>query len=117
MLNLKNSWQPWLRLSKAQTQLAFYEQVFGWIFTDYGPEYRAFTDGKLDGGFYQSDMQSSTTTGAVLVVIYSEDLERTQEVVVAAGGNVIKPIYDFPGGRRFQFTDPHGNELAVWSDK
>ncbi len=96
---------------------AFYEQVFGWIFTDYGPDYRAFTDGKLDGGFYQSDMQSSTTTGAVLVVIYSEDLERTQEVVVAAGGNVIKPIFDFPGGRRFQFTDPHGNELAVWSDK
>ena len=95
---------------------AFYERVFGWTFTDYGEEYRAFNDGDLDGGFYASDLRSSTTNGAALVVLYASDLERIRDTVVTNGGTVIREIFSFPGGRRFHFTDPHGNELAVWSD-
>lgn len=95
---------------------AFYEQAFGWEFTDYGPEYRAFTDGKLDGGFRQSDTRASTEDGSALVVLYAKDLEAAHAKVTASGGSIIREIFSFPGGRRFHFTDPHGNELAVWSD-
>lgn len=95
----------------------FYESVFAWVFTDYGPDYRAFKDAQLDGGFFRAEMQSSTDNGAALVVFYAEDLERCQSAVQAAGGEIVKAIFAFPGGRRFQFTDPNGNELAVWSDK
>jgi uncharacterized protein len=94
---------------------AFYALAFGWTFTSYGDEYHAFNDGQLDGGFYKSDLVSSTSTGAALVVIYAEDLEATCERVVASGGRVCREIFSFPGGRRFHFLDPHGNELAVWS--
>jgi len=94
----------------------FYERAFGWKFTDYGPEYRAFSDGKLDGGFRRADVKASTATGSALVVLYAADLEATREKVVASGGTIVQDIFSFPGGRRFQFTDPHGNELAVWSD-
>jgi predicted enzyme related to lactoylglutathione lyase len=96
---------------------AFYSKTFGWTFTDYGPEYRAFNDGKLDGGFYRSDLKSCTSNGAALVVLYADQLEATEEKVVANGGSICKEIFSFPGGRRFQFLDPHGNELAIWSDK
>ena len=98
----------------AATQ-AFYEQAFAWVFTRYGPQYSAFTDGTLDGGFYQSEQHSSTDNGAVLVVLYAADLEQTRDRVLAIGGAIAKDIFDFPGGRRFHFTDPSGNELAVWS--
>lgn len=94
---------------------AFYSQVFGWTFVDWGPEYRAFNDGRLDGGFYKSDACSDTATGAVLVIFKTDDLEAKQRAVEAAGGTIVKPIFSFPGGRRFQFSDPSGNELAVWS--
>ena len=96
---------------------AFYAAAFGWTFTDYGPEYRAFSDGKLDGGFFKSELQSRTTYGAALVVLFARDLEATRDRLSAAGGSVCKEIFSFPGGRRFHFLDPHGNELAVWSDK
>jgi predicted enzyme related to lactoylglutathione lyase len=96
---------------------AFYSKTFGWTFTDYGPEYRAFNDGKLDGGFFKSDLKSNSSHGAALVVLYADDLEAAREAVVANGGSICKEIFSFPGGRRFQFLDPHGNELAVWSDK
>ncbi len=94
---------------------SFYENAFGWSFTDYGEEYRAFSDGKLNGGFYKSELSSSTDTGATLVVLYATDLEKTREAVVKSGGIIVKEIFSFPGGRRFHFTDPNGNELAVWS--
>ena len=94
----------------------FYEKAFNWIFTDYGPEYRAFTDNKIDGGFYKSEYRSSTKNGAALVIFYASDLEKTKETVISSGGTVVKDIFTFPGGRRFHFTDPNGNELAVWSD-
>jgi len=96
---------------------SFYETAFGWSFTDYGPEYRAFTDKKMDGGFYLSDRCSSTKNGAALVIIYALKLESTRERVLSSGGAIIKDIFSFPGGRRFHFTDPNGNELAVWSDQ
>ena len=95
----------------------FYESVFGWRFTDYGPEYRAFNDEVLNGGFYQSELCSSTANGAALVVLYSRNLEAALGRVLEAGGKITREIFDFPGGRRFQFNDPNGNELAVWSDK
>ena len=93
---------------------AFFESVFGWSFTDYGPEYTAFENQGLDGGFFQADLASSTEKGAALIVFYSDQLEATRAKVEQAGGSILKPIYSFPGGRRFHFTEPSGNEFAVW---
>jgi predicted enzyme related to lactoylglutathione lyase len=92
---------------------AFYESVFGWKFTDYGPDYSSFNDGRLSGGF-RTDIESMR--GGALVVVYATDLEAMHASVVANGGTVVNEIFSFPGGRRFQFTDPSGNELGVWSD-
>jgi hypothetical protein len=89
---------------------AFYAAAFGWTFIDYGPTYAAFSEG-LDGGF-QADPQEAPP--APLPVLYSENLEETLEAVVAAGGQVARQIFDFPGGRRFHLVDPAGNEIAVW---
>ena len=96
---------------------AFYPSAFGWTFVAYGPDYRAFNDGTIDGGFYKADASSSTTNGAALIVLFAANLEQTLETVLASGGDIIKPIFAFPGGRRFHFADPNGNELAVWSEK
>jgi predicted enzyme related to lactoylglutathione lyase len=93
----------------------FFEQVFHWQFTDYGPEYSSFANSGINGGFFKADLRSSTQDGAALSVIYSDDLEATQASVEQAGGQVIKPIFSFPGGRRFHFKEPSGNEFAVWS--
>jgi predicted enzyme related to lactoylglutathione lyase len=95
---------------------AFFTEVFNWQFEDYGPEYAAFSDQGLDGGFYLSDKQSNSSEGAALLVFYSRDLEALVEKVKAAGGTIKKDIFAFPGGRRFHFTEPSGNELAAWSD-
>ena len=95
---------------------AFFESVFGWSFTDYGPEYTAFENQGLDGGFFQSDLASSTEKGAALIVFYSNQLEATLAKVEKAGGSIIRPIFSFPGGRRFHFTEPSGNEFAVWGE-
>ena len=95
-----------------------YGELFDWTFTSYGPDYLAFDDGSLDGGLFRADSTSdSAGTGAALIVLYSSDLEETQRAIEVAGGQVIRPIFSFPGGRRFHFRDPVGNELAVWSDK
>ena len=95
---------------------AFFESVFGWSFVDYGPEYTAFENQGLDGGFFQSDLASSTEKGAALIVFYSNQLEATLAKVEKAGGSILRPIYSFPGGRRFHFTEPSGNEFAVWGE-
>ena len=94
----------------------FFSSVFGWSFVDYGPEYIAFSNAGIDGGFYKSDLTSSTENGAALIVFYSSTLEITQEKIENNGGSIIKSIFPFPGGRRFHFCDPNGNEYAVWSD-
>lgn len=91
---------------------AFYTQAFGWTFTDYGPSYAAMTEG-VDGGF---NADTSDQAKAPLVILYAHDLEAMDAKVRAAGGTILKPIYSFPGGRRFHFRDPSGNELAVWSE-
>ncbi len=97
----------------------FFTTVFGWSFVDYGPEYMAFDKASagIDGGFFQADMPVSTQNGSALIVFYSETLEQTQAKIEAAGGTIIKPVFSFPGGRRFHFADPNSNEYAVWSDK
>lgn len=94
----------------------FFIEAFGWSFTDYGPEYIAFTNEGLDGGFFKSDLHSSSHKGSTLIVLYSNELEITQSKIEKAGGTIIKPIFSFPGGHRFHFTDPNGNEYAVWSE-
>ena len=94
----------------------FFSAVFGWSFTDYGLEYAAFTDAGLEGGFYQSPLCSSTENGAALIVFYSKTLEATMEKITRNGGKIIKPIFEFPGGRRFHFSDCCDNEYAVWSN-
>ena len=95
----------------------FYASVFGWTFEDYGPDYCAFNDGQLDGGFYRSDLSSSAAGGSALVVVYADDLEGTRARVLDNGGTLVRDIFNFPGGRRFQFADPNGNELGVWSEE
>lgn len=92
---------------------AFYASAFGWAFTDYGPTYAAFDEG-LDGGF-QADREQARPKP--LPVLFSEAIEETLAAVEQAGGTIVQPIEPFPGGRRFHFTDPAGNELAVWSDR
>ena len=99
-----------------QATKEFFKQAFSWSFQDFGPEYTAFSDQGIDGGFFQSELNSSTDNGAALIVFYSQDLEATQEKVKNANGLIIKPIFAFPGGRRFHFAEPSGNEFAVWSD-
>ena len=93
----------------------FFEQAFGWSFEDYGPDYAAFSGQGLDGGFFRSETAARVDQGSALVVFYSDDLEGTLAKVLAAGGEIVKPVFPFPGGRRFHFTEPSGNELAVWS--
>ena len=95
----------------------FFKSAFGWSFVDYGDEYTAFSDAGINGGFFKSDLSTLTANGSALVVLYSENLEETQLKIEHAGGSIIKPIFSFPGGHRFHFCDPNGNEFAVWSDK
>lgn len=106
-----------LPASDLEAVKAFYAEAFGWAFTDYGPDYVAFNDGAFDGGFFRAPLSSNTANGAALVVLHADDLEAMLDAVTAAGGRVLKPIFAFPGGRRFHFADPAGNELAIWSDR
>jgi uncharacterized protein len=89
----------------------FYTDAFGWTFTDYGPDYVAFEGDHVDGGF----TTGQPVKGSVLVILYSEKLEDTKSKIEKAGGKIVQDIFGFPGGRRFHFDDPDGNELAVWA--
>lgn len=91
----------------------FYREVFGWTFEDYGPHYTSFYDGRLGGGFRAAGEEIA---GGPLVVIYATDLAAMEKKITASGGKIVRETFSFPGGRRFHFTDPSGNELAVWSD-
>jgi len=95
---------------------AFFTKAFAWDFVDYGPDYTAFSDQGLDGGFFRADLSSSAQKGSALIVFYSSELEQTLAKVEEAGGTILQPIYSFPGGRRFHFSDPSDNEFAVWSE-
>ena len=94
----------------------FFSTVFSWEFQDYGPEYICYENESLSGGFYLSDKSSVRENGAALLIFYSQSLKETQSKISDAGGTIIKPIFEFPGGSRFHFTDTTGNEFAVWSD-
>ena len=94
----------------------FFEQLFGWKFTDYGPDYTSFEDGRIAGGFARSEKRSTIAGGGVLVVCYHPRLEQIRDRVIELGGKITADIFAFPGGRRFHFTEPSGNECAVWSE-
>lgn len=93
---------------------SFYASCFGWSFTDYGPDYTSFSDGQLNGGFERT---SDKIMSGALVVLYHDDLDGIRLSISNSGGEISKEIFSFPGGMRFHFLDPSGNELAVWSDK
>lgn len=99
-----------------QATKRFFEKAFDWSFDDFGPDYTAFSNAGLNGGFYKANLCSSTESGAALIIFYSNELESRQEIIKRSGGNIVKEIFPFPGGRRFHFTEPSGNEFAVWSD-
>ena len=101
------------RSTNIEETKSFFTEVFGWDFTDYGPTYVAFTDGRMGGGF---ELVSAVEAGGPLVVIYATDLEQVEAAVREKGGRIVREIFEFPGGRRFHFADPSGNELAVWSE-
>jgi predicted enzyme related to lactoylglutathione lyase len=97
---------------------AFYAAAFGFQFNDYGPGYAGFVDGRRSGeagGLRKEEVVHPAGPTAPLPILWSDALEATRDAVVAAGGKLTKDIFSFPGGRRFQFTDPAGNELGVWS--
>jgi hypothetical protein len=91
----------------------FYATVFGWTFQDWGPDYTCFAGAGIDGGFAKGEPAAKSSP---LIVIYSTNLEATEAAVVAAGGSIVAPIFTFPGGRRFHFSDGAGNVLGVWSE-
>lgn len=96
-----------------QRAKAFYAAAFGWTFNDYGPGYAGIRGGEDEvGGLAKAEQ---VTGGGPLVVLYSEDLDASEAAVVEAGGEISTPTFEFPGGRRFHFRDPSGNELAVWT--
>lgn len=96
----------------------FYSSAFGWSFTDYGPEYTSFdaVAAGVAGGFYKTEPHAPPAKTTPLVVLYSADLPATEAAILAAGGAIVVPTFEFPGGRRFHFADGVGNVLAVWSE-
>ena len=98
-------------VSDIERSKAFYANVFGWTYVDYGPEYCEFNDGRMKGGFTTLE---KVETGGPLIVFYHDDLQSVLTKVVEAGGVITKEIFQFPGGERFQFKDLDGYELAVW---
>lgn len=92
----------------------FYSSCFNWIFNDYGLIYTAFSGSGIKGGF---ELTEKAILNGALVVLYHSNLDKIKDKIIASGGKISKDIFSFPGGKRFHFIDPSGNELAVWSDK
>ncbi|MFC2156574.1 VOC family protein [Acidobacteriota bacterium] len=92
---------------------SFYGDVFGWTFQDWGPDYASFNDGRIDGGLRKVE---SLKSGSPLVIFYSVDLKNIRDKIESTGCPITQDIFEFPGGKRFHFNDPFGNELAVWSE-
>ncbi len=102
-----------LTVSDMQAAQRFYREAFGWEFTDYGPDYAGIKLGDGEMGGMRSDVL--VKVGGPLVILYSDDLEASRDAVTRAGGGISSEPFEFPGGRRFHFSDPSGNELAVWT--
>jgi len=115
-MNLTNNHINYLefKTNNIEATKQFYTTAFEWSFTDYGPSYTAFSNSGLMGGFEKTDEKISN---GALPVLYHESLLDAKQKTIDAGGKITKDIFSFPGGSRFHFTDPSGNELAVWSDK
>lgn len=94
---------------------AFYTAAFGWQFNDYGPDYAGIRGPDGEGEVGGLNPARTPRPGGPLVLLYSDDLDATVAAVEAAGGTIVEPPYPFPGGRRFHFSDPSGNELGVWA--
>ena len=102
-----------LHVGSVASTKQFYGDAFGWQFQDWGPDYVSFSGAGVDGGMTE---QESSSSGAPLVILYASKLEEALARVEKAGGKIVKPIFSFPGGRRFHFKDPAGNELAIWGE-
>ena len=100
-----------------QASCDFFGAVFGWSFEWFGQDYVAFHGAGLEGGFYRADLRSRAADGGAMIVFYTEDLDASAALVCQHGATISKPIFAFPGGRRFHFLEPSGNELALWSDR
>lgn len=94
----------------------FFTEMLGWTFTDHGSDYSAFEDGRISGGFYKSERISLSSEGGCLPIIYTPQLEDSRADAIRLGATITRDIFSFPGGRRFQFTEPGGSEFAIWSD-
>lgn len=114
-MNIKNNQINYVEFKAKDLEKikAFYIAAFNWEFTDYGPSYTAFSESGLEGGF---ELSEDEIINGVLVVLYHEDLDLIKNRIIEVGGEISVDIFSFPGGKRFQFIDPSGNELAVWSD-
>ncbi|MEM9421647.1 MAG: VOC family protein [Pseudomonadota bacterium] len=104
-----------LQATDLKAMKEFYGDAFGWTFQDWGEEYISFNGAGLEGGVAKYDTQPSRD--GTLVILYSEELEKSQSAIKKAGGTITQAIYSFPGGRRFHFLDPGGNRLAIWSNR
>jgi len=104
-----------LPASDLETIKQFFTNTFAWKFTDYGTDYTAFTYSGVEGGFYKAPLKNQSQNGGALIVLFSENLQHSLDKVEQQGGKITKPIFKFPGGQRFQFLDPCGNEWGVWS--
>lgn len=103
-------------VTDVQRAKKFYGEVFGWDFVDYGPDYASFHDGRLDGGLSGLPKDTGGGRGGPLVVFYDASLKDKVVKIKEAGGQITKEIFEFPGGSRFHFLDPDGNEFAIWSE-
>lgn len=99
-----------------QASKAFFSTLFGWHFEDYGPDYIAFSNAGIAGGFYRANIVATPAEGGVLVVLKSANLGQSLAEVTATGATIVKPIFSFPGGQRFEFLEPGGNQLAIWAE-
>lgn len=92
---------------------AFYTTCFNWEFTDYGPNYTAFDNSGMQGGF---ELSTEPIKNGVLVVLIHKNLPKIKATILENGGTISQDIFSFPGGERFHFLDPSGNELAIWRE-
>ena len=92
---------------------AFFNAAFGWGMISYGPDYDALTDAGIDGGIDQA----AEKVAATMAIVRTDDLDAAERRVISAGGTITRPQFDYPGGRRFHFREPGGNEMAVYISK